>query len=280
MGENERDFKGVWIPKEVWLDTRLNALDKIILAEIDSLGSGERGCWASNKYIAEFCQCSESKVSKAISKLIEYGYLVLKSFDGRQRELRSSLTNGASLLSKIYKADGQNLQDSKADYAKQQSKKSKAAEQKMPESNIVNNTVNNTENKKKERKKDSFDKILAAYTDDEETLKLLGEWLRVRKAKRAAMTDTAIQMNVDKLDKLAEESGLSVKQYLSEIICRGWAAFYVIKNYNNQQQNGSSYGEQLQTINGKEYIYKNGKYYIPNGSGVAVNPFAKDDLPF
>ena len=28
MNDN-RDFKGVWIPKEVWLDTRLNALDKV-----------------------------------------------------------------------------------------------------------------------------------------------------------------------------------------------------------------------------------------------------------
>lgn len=40
-----RDFKGVWIPKEVWLDTRLNALDKVILTEIDSLDNGERGCY-------------------------------------------------------------------------------------------------------------------------------------------------------------------------------------------------------------------------------------------
>ena len=70
MSDNERDFKGVWIPKTVWLDERLNALDKVILTEIDSLDCGERGCYASNQHIADFCQCSESKVSKAISKLI------------------------------------------------------------------------------------------------------------------------------------------------------------------------------------------------------------------
>jgi hypothetical protein len=40
----ERDFKGVWIPKEIWLDERLNALEKIILTEIDSLDATERGC--------------------------------------------------------------------------------------------------------------------------------------------------------------------------------------------------------------------------------------------
>lgn len=93
MAELDRDFKGVWIPRTVWLDTRLNALEKIILTEIDSLDMSDKGCYASNKYIAEFCQCSETKVSTAVSKLIEYGYLYLQSFDGRQRVLKSRLSN-------------------------------------------------------------------------------------------------------------------------------------------------------------------------------------------
>ena len=88
----DRDFKGVWISADVWLDTRLNALDKIILAEIDSLDIRGRGCYASNKYIAEFCQCSESKVSRAITKLIDAGYISQRDFDGRQRVLKSRLT--------------------------------------------------------------------------------------------------------------------------------------------------------------------------------------------
>lgn len=36
----------------------------------------------------------------------------------------------------------------------------------------------------------------------------------------------------------------------------------------------------LVEVNGKQYIFKNGKYYIPNGNGIAVNPNADDDLPF
>ena len=83
MSEQNRDFKGVWIPREVWLDTRINALEKVILMEIDSLDSTERCCYASNQSLAEFCQCSENKVSCAISKLIELGYIYLQKFDGR-----------------------------------------------------------------------------------------------------------------------------------------------------------------------------------------------------
>lgn len=121
MTEN-RDFKGVWIPKEVWLDTRLNALEKIILTEIDSLDSTERGCYASNQALAEFCQCSENKVSVAVSKLIELGYIYLQKFDGRTRELKSRLTKKQSLPFE----------------------KTKSAFDNKKDNNITNKTLNNT----------------------------------------------------------------------------------------------------------------------------------------
>lgn len=232
MAENERDFKGVWIPKVVWLDTRLNALDKVILTEIDSLDCGEKGCYASNKYIADFCQCSETKVSKSISLLIKLGYLYVQSFDGRQRELKSRLANLTS----------------------QPCKKDKAELQNMQESNTSNNTVNN---KKKVSKKNSFDEIILNYSKDEETIDLLKEWLKVRKAKRAAMTDRAIKMNIDKLDSLAKQSNMSVNQYLSEVICRGWAAFYAINTYSNTGYNKQS-----------------------KNDGWCFNPDMEDDLAF
>ena len=108
----ERDFKGVWIPKEIWLDERLNALDKIIFVEIDSLCHEERGCFASNKYLADFCQCSETKISKAISKLIDLEYLYVVSFNGRQRELQSRFSKVAKLPCKKCKADEQKMQGS------------------------------------------------------------------------------------------------------------------------------------------------------------------------
>lgn len=112
MAENERDFKGVWIPKSIWLDTRLNALEKVILIEIDSLDNSEKGCFKSNKSLAEFCQCSETKISMAISKLTELGYIYTQSFNGRQRELKSRLSNTDTLPFKICKADFQKVKES------------------------------------------------------------------------------------------------------------------------------------------------------------------------
>ncbi|MBR4656568.1 MAG: helix-turn-helix domain-containing protein [Oscillospiraceae bacterium] len=88
----DRDFKGIWIPREVWLDDRLGALDKVILAEVDSLDTGPDGCFATNEHLAEFCGCTTRTVTSAIAKLIECGYLEVVAFTGRARKLRSLLT--------------------------------------------------------------------------------------------------------------------------------------------------------------------------------------------
>ena len=105
----------------------------------------------------------------------------------------------------------------------------------------VNTDVTPVVNAGNKKARNSFDSIIDAYLspdgksvrfeDHAERRELLQEWLKVRKAKRAAMTDRAIQMNVDKLDKIARESNMTVIEYLKEIICRGWAAFYPIKNF-------------------------------------------------
>lgn len=105
----DRDFKGVWIPKEIWLDKSLSMLEKGILTEIDSLDNGVDGCWASNEYIANFCQCSVPKVTNAISKLIDLRYIERVSFDGRKRVLRSCLRFSIRQTNKKYEADQQKV---------------------------------------------------------------------------------------------------------------------------------------------------------------------------
>jgi len=84
----ERDFKGVWIPKEVWLDENLTWMEKLLLVEIDSLDK-ERGCFASNKYFAEFFQLSPSRISELVSQLVSKGYITtFLLYDGKQVKQR------------------------------------------------------------------------------------------------------------------------------------------------------------------------------------------------
>lgn len=96
--EYSRDFKGIWIPKAVWLDEDLTTLEKCLLAEIDSLDKGQ-GCYASNEYLASFFGLSQSRMANIITELRQRGYLKTVRFDGRVRFLRSSFfaENGLSL---------------------------------------------------------------------------------------------------------------------------------------------------------------------------------------
>lgn len=153
MDNQERDFKGIWIPKEIWLDDRLSALEKVIFVEIDSLDKSERGCWASNEYFAGFCQCSVRTVSAAIKKLTDLGYIFLQSFDGRKRELRSKFTK---------------LPSSVEDFSEQGSKNCEAGLQNLLQNNTYNKTKNNIVNNnnivRKETAKPSVEQQAASTT--------------------------------------------------------------------------------------------------------------------
>lgn len=73
----ERDFKGVWIPKEIWINNELGWTEKLLLVEIHSLEKN-RECYATNKYFADFFNLSKSRISKMISKLCEKKYIQIE----------------------------------------------------------------------------------------------------------------------------------------------------------------------------------------------------------
>jgi len=110
VSDEKREFRGIWFPASVWLDGRLTAIEKFVLMEIDSL-DGEKGCYASNKHLAEFCQCGESTVSRAITRLRELGYISVESFDGRKRTLHSCLAKSARQTCSNGKAESSNRQE-------------------------------------------------------------------------------------------------------------------------------------------------------------------------
>ena len=245
IAQNSRDFKGVWIPKEVWLDTDLNALDKIILVEIDSLDSEERGCFASNKYLAEFCQCSESKVSRSISKLTKFGYVSVKSFNGRCRVLKSLLKNVQGSLGKkarqlceqgsLGNNPRQPRQKAEADSAKKQANKKffqKAESDKKEnldfEKNQVSDSAVNGKKVSDSKKSKTFDQLIEEYTSNEELRKELKEHLKTRKLKKGALTDRGVKLSLQKLDNLAsndQEKNLIVQN----ANMNGWTGFFPLK---------------------------------------------------
>jgi hypothetical protein len=142
MKEN-RDFKGVWIPKEVWLNENLSIIEKCLLVEIDSLDNSERGCFASNEYLANFFKLSESRMANIISDLKKRGFINQIFFDGRQRGLR------------IVKSEVWFTENDKADCPKTV----KLPYRKREHNNTLNKTTNNTTNISFENEFSTFEKI-------------------------------------------------------------------------------------------------------------------------
>lgn len=79
-----REFKGVWIPKEIWLREDLSAVDKVLLSEIWSL-DGDDGCYASNEYLAEFCKVSAATLKRSLLTLEGLGLIMKNGYRGRCR---------------------------------------------------------------------------------------------------------------------------------------------------------------------------------------------------
>jgi len=207
--EQHRGFKGVWIDKNIWLDSRLNALDKIILVEIDSLDN-DNGCFASNKYIADFCQCSESKVSKSITKLISLGYLVLKSFNGRTRVLQSCLVKNA----------------------RQTSTKSESASEKMPAININNNKDNiSKESKEEPAKPTQYDLIISENfpSDWVEAKDALYEFIKMRKFIKNPLTDRALILLIKNIKQYSNMNEQTAIEILNRSIINNWKGIFPLK---------------------------------------------------
>ena len=83
--------------------------------------------------------------------------------------------------------------------------------------------------------KPTAESVIESWTQDAELRNLLFEWLDVRKAQRAANTEGAIKQNLAKLPELAQQSGLSMQDYVREIIRRSWRAFYPIRDAQPRQ---------------------------------------------
>jgi hypothetical protein len=126
-----RDFKGVWIKKEIWLNTNLTLIEKVLIVEIDSLDNSERGCFASNEYLSKFVNLSEGRVANIISDLKKRDFIIQLFFDGRNRGLRTNK----------HKCESSFNENVKAEFTKTV----KQPTRKREHNNTVTNTINNTD---------------------------------------------------------------------------------------------------------------------------------------
>lgn len=105
MESYEREFKGIWIPKEVYLSPAIGWMGKLIYLEIDSFTSKDRDCFVSNEYLAEKFEISPRQVIRNIVKLKELGWIEQTRFDGKKRYLRTCYNGDFSAVTKTSPLD-------------------------------------------------------------------------------------------------------------------------------------------------------------------------------
>lgn len=83
-----REFKGIWIPKHIWLNKDLSISEMFILAEIESYDN-DFGCVATNKTLCEDLRIQPSTASGLIKSLEDKGFIQVEyknynTFEGRK----------------------------------------------------------------------------------------------------------------------------------------------------------------------------------------------------
>ena len=229
----ERDFKGIWIPKEFYLNPDLSWTDKILLVEIDSLDKDGAGCFASNEYLAKFLMLSEGSVANIIIKLIDRGYLIKKGFDGRKRYISVN-----SDLTKILK---QNQQKDEVRVHKNMNSESiktlKQPKQKHEHSNTVNKTF--IKPITKESKKDFT--LIFPQEFSPQIIKIINDYFEYRKEiKKPFKSDKTYLTKIDQFKEQVKKYGEEIViASINNAIANGWQGTFIndelLKQFTNNQ---------------------------------------------
>jgi len=256
----ERDFKGVWIPKEIWLCKDLSALDKVIYAEISSLDN-ENHCTASNEYFAEFCDVGVATVTRSIQKLIDKGYIERVSFNGRQRVLKlikQTNQNDESPSSKRLSNNIYSNTDSNTDILSKDNIYSTDGVCSEPKSDVSSKAyskedfLGSRKKVKQTRKPSLYEKCVQEIDNFTHSLverTCLIEYLELRLAMKDKPIYGVSQWKgiLNKLNELVK-SGEDIQKVIKQSIEKGYASFYPVsssKKYDKPQNKDvfSEYGE-------------------------------------
>ena len=91
-----------------------------------------------------------------------------------------------------------------------------------------NDNINNIKGEKATKTKETdLEKIICEYSDNEELQQALLFFVKTRKALKAPMTDRALTLSLNKLDKLGENEAVKI-DIVNQSIERGWKSFFPV----------------------------------------------------
>ena len=220
----ERNFKGVWIPAEIWLDKELTLVEKAMLAEIDSFTGNGRSFMKSNDTIQEEYGISRNTIGRSLRKLAERGFVEV-TFNGRVR----CVTTRAGSIPKMGRQSTQN-----------------------GEAASPNDTYTNT----RERTKDNTSKRegLVMPFDSEEFAEAWAVWIAERRERRTKKyTQRGEQAALHKLQNDSQGDEATAIQIIHQSIANGWQGLFPLKNRKNDTKrlgpsDGSLIAEHLRRL--------------------------------
>lgn len=189
-----KEFKGVWIPKEIYQDRELNPTEKLILSDIATLGE----YFKSNETIAIEVGVAQCTVTRSIKKFEKLGYIKTQ-YNGRTRLIKLRST-----LSKLLK---QTKQIAEADYA---------------------NCLHSIQDSKQLSKHISKG-VVYPFQEKEfkDTWKI---WIEERRANQyKKYTERAEQGALHKLQKISNHDYKTAITIINESISNGWRGLFALK---------------------------------------------------
>lgn len=201
----EREFKGVWIPAEIWLDERLSLTEKALLAEIDSFSGNGKTFYKSNQTITDEYKVSRSTISRAVKNLRGLGYIKVQS-DGRYRHLISC----TGRVVKMKRQDAQNEH---------------AARSKCTPTNTLKKTDNNT-----------LKEELVFPWDSEAFLEAWSGYLDMRKAQHRFTYKSmkSEQTALHQLHKMSNGNEGVALQIIGQSVAWCWKGLFPLKQNRNE----------------------------------------------
>lgn len=212
----QRAFKGIWIPREIWLESHLTAVERVLWAEIDSFTDQGSSYYKTNQQAAEELGISVRNVSRVIKRLEELGVIEIGK-KGVRRVLRST--------GQMPRVDNLSM-DTMSTTLDTMSRKGRHDVQEgwTPCPPIKNNKNTNKNTKKTQ------EVLSVPFNDLDDFTQTWKVWKEERQHfKKGSYSHRAQQQGINKLNQLSAGDWNKAKQIINQSIEYGWQGFFPIR---------------------------------------------------
>jgi hypothetical protein len=207
MNDKYSQFSGVFIPREVLLDSGIPATAKLLFAIVQSLDN-DRGCFASNEYLGGMVGLSESTVRGALAVLEEKKYIIRTVDLNGNRSITTCVTQSFCATPRQISGDP------------------------PPENQRPPRQISGTYNNRKKKVVDKIqDLLLPPLPHGEEFAKAWDSWVAYRKELKKPLTNISVREQLKFLTQQTENDAITSIQ---QSIRSGWLGLFPA-NRNAQQ---------------------------------------------